>query len=40
VDEHRYQLGTEKNERHDSVARDPDLLRWILTGEHVDWSTR
>jgi SNF2 family DNA or RNA helicase len=40
VDMHRYKLGLEKNERHDSVARDPDLLRWILTGEQVDWSTR
>ena len=40
VDKHRYQLGCEKNERHDSVARDPDLLRWILTGENVDWSKR
>jgi superfamily II DNA or RNA helicase len=38
VDMHRYQLGSDKAERHDSVARDPDLLRWILTGEQVDFS--
>lgn len=40
VDLHRYKLGCEKAERHDSVARDPDLLRWILTGASVDWSQR
>ena len=40
VDRHRYQLGCDKAERHDAVARDPDLLRWILSGETVDWSTQ
>jgi hypothetical protein len=39
VDRHRYQLGCEKAERHNSVARDPDLLRWILTDEAVNWAT-
>ena len=38
VDMHRFKLGSDKAERHDSVARDPDLLRWILTGQTVDWS--
>jgi SNF2 family DNA or RNA helicase len=38
IDRHRYQLGRDKNERHDSVARDADLLRWILTGAEADWS--
>jgi SNF2 family DNA or RNA helicase len=40
VDARRFRLGCEKSERHDSVARDPDLLRWILTGEQVNWQTR
>lgn len=38
VDQRRYQLGCDKAERHDQVARDPDLLRWILGGVAVDWS--
>jgi SNF2 family DNA or RNA helicase len=39
VDQRRYQLGLDKAERHDAVARDPDLLRWILGGEQVNWTT-
>ena len=38
VDRHRYKLGCDKAERHDAVARDPELLRWILGGEAVNWS--
>jgi hypothetical protein len=40
VDERRYQLGCDKAERHDAVARDADLLRWILSGETVNWESR
>lgn len=40
IDERRYKLGCDKAERHDQVARDVDLMRWILTGENVNWSTQ
>jgi SNF2 family DNA or RNA helicase len=39
VDGRRFQLGNDKAERHDAVARDADLLRWILSGEAVNWSS-
>jgi hypothetical protein len=39
VDGRRYQLGLDKGERHDAVARDADLLRWILTGDAVNWAS-
>lgn len=39
VDSRRFQLGCDKAERHDAVARDPDLLRWILSGEAMNWAT-
>ena len=39
VDARRFQLGSDKAERHDAVARDADLLRWILTGEAVSWTS-
>jgi SNF2 family DNA or RNA helicase len=38
VDERRYKLGCDKAERHDQVARDVDLMRWILTGEAMNWA--
>jgi len=38
VDQRRYQLGCDKHERHDQVARDPDLLRWIIEGMAVNWA--
>jgi SNF2 family DNA or RNA helicase len=37
LDRHRYQLGCDKAERHDQISRDPDLLRWILTGAEMNW---
>ena len=39
VDARRYQLGNDKAERHDAVAQDATLLRWILSGEAVSWSS-
>jgi hypothetical protein len=38
VDERRYQLGCDKAERHDAVARDADLMRWLLTDTAVNWA--
>lgn len=38
VDERLYALGCEKEERHDQVAQDVTLLRWMLTGEETNWQ--
>jgi SNF2 family DNA or RNA helicase len=38
VDERLYRLGDEKEERAAQLTRDPDLLRWMITGEEVNWA--
>jgi SNF2 family DNA or RNA helicase len=38
VDRRLYQMGCDKEERHQQVARDADLMRWVLTDEEVKWQ--
>jgi len=36
VEDRLFQLSTEKTTRAEQVTRDPDLLRWVITGEETD----